>query len=173
MGSKIERAFENRTKFSIKKGLKRILFRQLKRTINQYKNVTRGEKKQHFFCKKVLLYTINNISLLMEIIIIKFSCILKMMSRNIFPEHQPDSASYINSKDNQLAGFRDPQVGLFHQRISNISNYNPVTRVHLNNLSQFLITFSEKFIKKLGLTENKTCVLFFNVHSFCIFIYFD
>ena len=33
--------------------------------------------------------------MVLEIIIIKFSCILKMMSRNTFPEPQPDSASYI------------------------------------------------------------------------------
>ena len=32
--------------------------------------------------------------MVLEIIIIKFSCILKMMSRNTFPEPQPDSASY-------------------------------------------------------------------------------
>ena len=36
----------------------------------------------------------NNISMVLEIIIIKFSCILKLMSRNTFPEPQPDSASY-------------------------------------------------------------------------------
>ena len=30
----------------------------------------------------------------LEIIIIKFSCILKMMSRNTFPEPQPDIASF-------------------------------------------------------------------------------
>ena len=32
--------------------------------------------------------------MVLEIIIIKFSCILKIMSRNTFPEPQPDSASY-------------------------------------------------------------------------------
>ena len=51
------------------------------------------EEKTHFFCKNVLLYTINNISMVLEIIIIEFSCILIMMSRNTFPEPQPDSAS--------------------------------------------------------------------------------
>ena len=30
----------------------------------------------------------------LEIIIIKFSCIIKRISRNTFPEPQPDSASY-------------------------------------------------------------------------------
>ena len=37
----------------------------------------------------------NNICMVLEIIIIKFSCILKMMSKNTFPEPQPDSASYV------------------------------------------------------------------------------
>ena len=32
--------------------------------------------------------------MVLEIIIIKLSCILKMMSRNTFPEPQPDSALY-------------------------------------------------------------------------------
>ena len=32
--------------------------------------------------------------MVLEIIISKFSCILKMMSRNTFPAPQPDSASY-------------------------------------------------------------------------------
>ena len=32
--------------------------------------------------------------MVLEIIIIKFSCILKIMSRNTFPKPQPDSASY-------------------------------------------------------------------------------
>ena len=51
------------------------------------------EEKHIFFCNNVLLYTINNISMVLKIIISKFSCILKMMSRNTFPEPQPDSAS--------------------------------------------------------------------------------
>ena len=92
MSSKIERAFEKRTKFPIKTRLKRTLFRQLQRTINQYKKFT--WEKITFFCKNVLLYTINNISMVLEIIIIKLSCILKIMSRSTFPEPQPDSASY-------------------------------------------------------------------------------
>ena len=33
--------------------------------------------------------------MVLEIIIIKFSCIWKMMSRNTFPEPQPDSDSYV------------------------------------------------------------------------------
>ena len=41
-----------------------------------------------------MLYTINNISRVLEIIIIKFCCILKTLSRNTIPEPQPDSASY-------------------------------------------------------------------------------
>ena len=32
--------------------------------------------------------------MVLEIIIVRFSCILKIMSRNTFPEPQPDSASY-------------------------------------------------------------------------------
>ena len=35
--------------------------------------------------------------MVLEIIIIKFSSILKIMSRNTFPEPQPDSASYTHS----------------------------------------------------------------------------
>ena len=60
-------------------------------TINQYNKITWG--KTHFFSKNLLLYTINNISMVLEIIIIKFSCILKTMSKITFPEPQPDSAS--------------------------------------------------------------------------------
>ena len=37
----------------------------------------------------------NNISMVLEIMIFKFSCILKIMSRNTFTEPQPDSASYV------------------------------------------------------------------------------
>ena len=33
--------------------------------------------------------------MVLEIIIIKFSGILKIMARNTFPESQPDSASYL------------------------------------------------------------------------------
>ena len=93
MSSKIERAFEKRTTFSIKIRLKRTIIRQLKRALNQSKKFTWG-KKHISFCKNLLLYTINNISMILEINILQFSCILKMMSRNTFPEPQPDSASY-------------------------------------------------------------------------------
>ena len=41
-----------------------------------------------------MLYTINNLSVVLNIIISKFSYSLKTMSRNTFPETQPDSASY-------------------------------------------------------------------------------
>ena len=51
-------------------------------------------RKNKSFCNHVLIYTLNNVSMVLEIIIIKFSCIFKMMSRNTFPEPQPDSASY-------------------------------------------------------------------------------
>ena len=93
MSSKIEGAFEKTTKFSIKIWLKRILIRQLKRTINQCK-ISYVRKNTFFFCKNVLIYTINNIAMVSEIIISKFSCILKMMTSNTFPKPQPDSASY-------------------------------------------------------------------------------
>ena len=68
-----------------------LLTSQLKRIIIQCK--ISYMRKTYFYFKNVLLNTINNISMLLEIIIIKFSCILKMMSRNTFPEPQPDSAS--------------------------------------------------------------------------------
>ena len=52
-------------------------------------------RRNHILCKNVLIYTINNLFLVLEIIISKFSYSLKMMPRNTFPEPQPDSASYI------------------------------------------------------------------------------
>ena len=92
MSFKIERAYEKMPKFSIKIRLKRTVYRQLKRTINQSKKKLH-EEKNTFFGKNVLLYTINNIAMVLEIIIFKFSCILKILSRNTFIEPQPDSAS--------------------------------------------------------------------------------
>ena len=56
--------FEKSTKFSIKIGQKRTLIMQLNRTINQCKFLTWGKK--HFF---VLLYNINNLSVVLEIMI--------------------------------------------------------------------------------------------------------
>ena len=53
-------------------------------------------RQNTFFSKNVLLYTINNISMVFKIIISYFSCILKMMYNNTFPEPQPDSASYLH-----------------------------------------------------------------------------
>ena len=41
--------------------------------------------------------------MVLEIIIIKFCCILKIMSRNTFPEPQPDSASSMGGS--QICGF--------------------------------------------------------------------
>ena len=67
MSSKIERVFEKTTKFSIKIRLKRTIIRQLKRTINQCK--ISYMRQNTFFCKNVLIYTINNISMVLEIII--------------------------------------------------------------------------------------------------------
>ena len=65
----------------------------MKRTINQCQ--ISYMRKTHFFCKNVLLYTIINISMVLEIIISKFFCILKMTSRNTFPQPKPESASYV------------------------------------------------------------------------------
>ena len=70
------------------------LIRQLKRTINQCKIFYMG--KNSFFGKNVLLYTKNNISVVLEFLVSKFNCILITMSRNMFPGPQPDSASYLN-----------------------------------------------------------------------------
>ena len=49
-----------------------------------------------------------------EIIIIKFSCILKTMSRNTFLEHQPDSASYIprQSETELSSDYVEPSLSL-------------------------------------------------------------
>ena len=43
--------------------------------------------------------------MVLEIIIIKFSCILKMMSGKNIPEPQPDSASYVVVYDATTVGF--------------------------------------------------------------------
>ena len=90
---KLSEHLKKTTKLSIKIRLKRILTRQLKRIIIQCK--ISYMRKTYFYFKNVLLYTINNISMLLEIIISYFSCILKMMSRNTFHEPQCDSASYL------------------------------------------------------------------------------
>ena len=39
--------------------------------------------------------------MVLEIIISKFSCILKIMSRNTFPNPQPYSASELKDQDNE------------------------------------------------------------------------
>ena len=49
---------------------------------------------KHIFCKNISIYVINNISVLVNIIFIKFSYSLKIMSRNSFSDPQPNSASY-------------------------------------------------------------------------------
>ena len=54
------------------------------------------EEQNTFLCKIVSLYIINNLSVILEIIFCKFSISLKIMSRNTFPDPQPDSASYVN-----------------------------------------------------------------------------
>ena len=105
MNFKIERAFDKTTKFSIKIRVKMRLIRQLKMTINQCK-ISCRRKNIFIFCKNVFLYTIINRYMVLQIIISKFSCILKMMSRNTFPEPQPDSASYTK----QCSGWPDGKV---------------------------------------------------------------
>ena len=60
LGSKIEQAFDKMTKFSLKIGPKR--------TINQCK-IPYMRNKHIFLCKNVFLYTINNLSVVLEIII--------------------------------------------------------------------------------------------------------
>ena len=46
-----------------------------------------------FFCKIKSLYTIENLSVVMEIIASYFPCGLKIMSRNTLSALKPDSAS--------------------------------------------------------------------------------
>ena len=86
------------TKFSIKIRLKRTLIRQLKRTINQSKKNYMRKKNKN--CKNVLLYTINNISMVLEIIIIYCSCILKLCLEILFLNLNltvpPTSSSYFS-----------------------------------------------------------------------------
>ena len=88
---KLSEHLKKRTTFSIKIRLKRTIIRQLKMNINQCKK--KSWEKKHIFCKNVLLYIINNISMVLKIGFNKFSSIVKTMSRNTFPESQPDSAS--------------------------------------------------------------------------------
>ena len=52
--------------------------------------------KKTFFCKNVLLYTINKPPVVLKIIISYFSYILKIMSRNTFPE--PNLTVLLGSK---------------------------------------------------------------------------
>ena len=72
-----------------KKKRKRTLIGQLNRTINHCKILY---VRTHPFCKNILIYSINNTSMVLEIFVSQFSCILKIMARNTFPEPQPDSA---------------------------------------------------------------------------------
>ena len=64
---KLGEHLKKQQKISIKIMLIRSLIRQLKKTINQCK--TSYMRKNHFFCKNVFLYTINNISMVLKIII--------------------------------------------------------------------------------------------------------
>ena len=86
--SKIERAFEKTNKIYHQNRAKRDIYAATVRTINQCQSL------HHIYCKNALLCIVNNLSVVLEIIIRKFSYCLKMMFRNTFPEHQPHSASY-------------------------------------------------------------------------------
>ena len=98
ISSQIEWAFEKITKFSIKIGPRRTIIRQL----NQCKIPTWGKK--HIFCKYVLLYTVNKpLCDIYEKVMSQFSYSLKMMSRNTFPEPQPDSASKVEHQNHTIA----------------------------------------------------------------------
>ena len=66
------------------KKAKKTLFRQLKGLLINVKFLIWG--KTHFFWKNFLLYTINTLSVVMEIIISKVSYSLKMISRYTFPQ---------------------------------------------------------------------------------------
>ena len=106
INSNIEQAFEKNDKIFHKNRAKEDNNKQLKGPLFYVKFLTWGENT--FFCKTVLLYTINNPSVVMEIIISKFSYSLKIRSGNTFPEPQPDSASYAVSL--QIAHFSTSQV---------------------------------------------------------------
>ena len=80
LSSKIKRAFEKITR-------KMTLIWQL---IGPWINVKFLIWKKHiFFCKNELLFSINNLSLVLEIIISWFSYSYKIMSRNTFPKLTP------------------------------------------------------------------------------------
>ena len=79
---KLSEHLKKSTKFLIKIRLKRAIIRQLKITINQCKKNSWGKKT--FLCNNVLLYTVNNISMVLQIIIIKFSCIWKQCPEILF-----------------------------------------------------------------------------------------
>ena len=67
MSSKIERAFEKRIKFPIKNRAKKDNNWATKRTINKLKIAYM--KKKHIFYKNGLLHSINNLSVILEIIV--------------------------------------------------------------------------------------------------------
>ena len=90
MSSKFKQAFKKmeEKKFHQTRAKKEI-FQATIRTINQCK--IPYMRKNTYFCKNALLCIINNLPVVLEIIISKFSYCLKMMSRNTFAEPQPDS----------------------------------------------------------------------------------
>ena len=60
--------------------------------------------KKHFFCKNVLLYTINNTSMVdIENHYQHIFLYFELMPRNTFPEPAPDSALYVGCPDTYMA----------------------------------------------------------------------
>ena len=93
MTLKIEGVFEKMNKIFSKKLAKRTLNLVSKKDPNQCK--ISYMRKKYIFCKIQSLYTINNLSVVMEIISSYFPYGLKKMSRYTLSAPQPDSASYI------------------------------------------------------------------------------
>ena len=83
MSSKIKQAIKKITKKNLKNRAKQDINQATKRTIYQCK--IPYMRKKTFFCKSVWLYIINNLFVVLEIIISKFSYNLKIISRNTFP----------------------------------------------------------------------------------------
>ena len=54
-----------------------------------------NQEKNNFFCKIISLYIINNLCVVIKIYATFFPYGLRMMSRNILSEPQPDSSSYV------------------------------------------------------------------------------
>ena len=100
-----------------------------------------------------MLYTINYISMLLEIIIIKLSSILKMMSKNTFPEPQPDSASYIYIYIRWLNHLYDHYIRVFFAADISWLSFCPLFMTISN--FQFMTILLSIFVphKSIGLQE--------------------